>query len=240
MVNLTRCGVRRLLEMCAIAVLSVSSLPSHSQKNDADVVKGIDASVASRDENILAYNVTEHYAVFRNQDKVHPAAEMTVKTAYRRDKGKSYTVLSENGSELIRKQVLARMLDSERKITEPTNRASALITSANYTMHVKGKEVVDGRDCITLAITPRRSSPYLIQGDIWVDARDYSIVQLEGVTSKSPSVVASTTQVTRHYAAVDGFPMATHAIATVGSWLLGQTAIEIDYNGYQIDMRTGP
>jgi len=215
----------------------LSSLPSYSQTADAAVIQGIDASVVSRDQNVVAYNVTEHYTVFRHLDKAHPAAEMTVKTAYQRDKGKSFTVLNESGSELILKQVLARVLEGERTATQPANRATALITSANYTMQVKGHQVLDGRNCINLSIAPRHGSPYLFQGDLWVDALDYSIVHLSGLASKSPSMLAGQTQVARHYANFDGFPMATHATAVSSSWLLGQTTIEIEYTGYQIEVR---
>ncbi len=237
MFSLTGCSVtRRLIGICTAGVLGASAL-SLSQSNDAAVVQGIDASVATRDENIVSYTVTEHYSVFRNQDKVHSAAEMTVKTTYQKDKGKSYEVVSESGSELIRKQVLGRVLESEQTATQPANRATALITSANYTMHVKGSEIVGGRNCLALSIAPRRSSPYLFQGDLWVDAQDYSTVQLAGFTAKSPSVFAGPTQVARQYANIDGLPMATHASATSMSWLFGQTTIEIDYAGYQIELR---
>ncbi len=104
-------------------------------------------------------------------------------------------------------------------------------------MQVKGRQVLDGRNCINLSIAPRRSSPYLFQGELWVDALDYSIVHLSGLASKSPSMLAGQTQVARHYANFNGFPMATHATAISSSWLLGQTTIEIEYTGYQIEGR---
>jgi hypothetical protein len=240
MFNFVRRPPRRLLiALYAAAIHFGSILTAFPQTSEADIVQGIDASVATRDENLTSYTVTEHYSVFRNQDKVHPAAEMTVKTTYQKDSGKSYIVLNESGSELILKQVLGRVLDSERAATQPANRANALITSANYTLHVKGREVVDGRNCIELSIAPRRSAQYLFQGDLWVDAQDYSIVQLAGVTAKSPTVLAGPTQVSRQYATIEGLPMATHAIATSGSWLLGQTTIDIEYTGYQMDLRAG-
>jgi hypothetical protein len=223
--------------ICAASIHFGSIQPAFSQTSEADVLQGIDASVAARDENLTSYTVTEHYSVFRNQEKVHPAAEMTVKTTYQKDSGKSYEILNESGSELILKQVLGRVLDSEKTLTQPSNRANAIITSANYTMHVKGHEVVDGRNCIALSIAPRRSAQYLFQGDLWVDAQDYSIVQLAGVTAKSPTVLAGPTQVSRHYATIEGLPMATHATATSASWLFGQTTIDIDYTGYQMELR---
>lgn len=223
-----------LLGLCLVCVLAPSLV---AQSTDADVIRAIDTSVASREENLLGYTVTEHYSVFRGQDKVHPAAEMTVKTTYHKDRGKSYEVLSESGSEIIRKQVLGRILDSERTATQPANRPTALITSANYNLRVKGAEVVGGRNCIALAVGPRRAGQYLFQGSLWVDAQDGSIVQLSGYTAKSPSIFAGPTQVSRQYAIVDSFPMATHASATSQSWLFGQTTIEIEYTGYQIERR---
>ena len=45
-------------------------------------------------------------SVFRNRDEVHPVAEMTVKTTYKRETGKNYEILSESGSSLIRNLVL--------------------------------------------------------------------------------------------------------------------------------------
>jgi hypothetical protein len=237
MFNLVRRSPCRIVAAIYAAAIVFGSIPpACSQTSEADVIQGIDASVAFRDQNLTSYTVTEHYSVFRNQEKVHPAAEMTVKTTYQKDSGKSYEVLNESGSELILKQVLGRVLDSEKTLTQPANRANAIITSANYTMHVRGREVVDGRDCIALSIAPRRSAQYLFRGDLWVDAQDYSIVQLAGVTAKSPTVLASPAQVSRHYTTVEGLPMATHATATSASWLLGQTTIDIEYTAYQMEL----
>lgn len=230
----------QLVLIAVVAVVSVPPVTCASQQPDPSpqtVLRGIDASVAARDSNILSYTVTEHYSLFRNQEMQHPSAEMTVKTTYVKDRGKSYEVLSESGSELLRTQVLKRILENERVATQPSHRGAVVITSANYNMQVKGTEVLDGQSCIRLAVAPKRNSPYLFDGEIWVDAQDDSIVELEGVTSKSATVFAGPSKVTRHYAKIDGFPMATQATATVKSWLLGQTTIKIDYTSYQINKR---
>jgi hypothetical protein len=158
---------------------------------------------------------------------------MMVKTAYQKNVGKSYTVLSESGPELLRK-VLEAILDSEKRMTQPANRATAVLTSANYEMSVKGAESVDGRSCMAVSLKPRRTSPYLFNGTIWVDAQDESIVQLEGTSAKSPSVLTGPSQVFRQYEIIDGFPMATHAKAETKSWVLGQMIIKIDYTDYNI------
>jgi len=225
----------------AFAFLGCSSLFSlpPQQTENAAVVSGIDAAVRARIDNVVGYTVTEHYAVFRSHDEVHPAAEMLVKTVYRRGYGKSFTVLSESGSALLRSEVLGTLLDNEKRMSQPGNLETALIDSANYDMKLTpdARREFGGRDCVAVSLSPRRSSPYLFKGTLWVDARNYGIVQLEGTASKSPFFLAGTAQVSRQYATVGGFPMATHAKAVSSSALLGQTVVKVDYMYYKVELR---
>jgi hypothetical protein len=222
-----------LLECAGLAALVAQ------QPDNSTVVQGIDASVQARIDNLAGYTVTEHYAVFRSHDEVHPAAEMTVKTVYRKGHGKSYTILFESGSSLLRSQVLGTLLDNEKRMSQPGNVETALIDSANYEMKLtpNPQQQLDGRNCLTVSLTPRRVSPYLFKGTLWVDAKDYAIVQLDGTAAKSPFFLVSAAQVVRQYAEVNGFPMAMHAMAVSKSPLIGQTVVKVDYTGYQIEAR---
>lgn len=226
-----------VLALMGTAVLICARVVAAPEIDNAAVIRGIDRSVQDRDVNLLGYTVTEHYTVFRNGDNTHPAADMTVTTTYTQNAGKSYKVLSQSGPELLRKEVLDRALENERTLNEPANRAQELITSANYTMVVEGQATVDGRACFLVAISPRKNSPYLFKGRIWVDATDEAIVRLEGVATKSASLITGPAAVVRTYAQTGGFPMATHASATISSWLLGPTRVEIEYMGYEISRK---
>lgn len=170
-----------------LGCFQLSSL-TPQQLDSATVVQGIDASVRARIDNVAGYSVTEHYAVFRSQDETHPAAEMIVRTVYRKGSGKSYTVLSQTGSSLLRSEVLGTLLENEKRMSQPGNVETALIDSANYDMKLTSDphRGLEGRDCLVVSLSPRRSSPFLFKGTLWVDARDYAIVQLEGTASKSP------------------------------------------------------
>lgn len=234
---------RELLQAKLIAVFFLfgylAPVASQAQGANGDIFQRIDAAVRARDEGLTAYTATEHYAVFRNHDQEHPAAEMMVKTTYQKDSGKSFTILSESGPELLRKQVLEAILDTERRMSQRDNRATAVITTANYEMTVKGSEAVDGRNCVAVTLKPKRISPYLFDGTVWVDAQDESIVQLQGVAVKSPTVLTGPSQILRQYTSINGFPMATHAKAVSNSWLLGQTTIKIDYTNYEMQLPQG-
>jgi len=231
---------RQIMSIRAFAAFSLFCLASHAlsaqQLDQQSVIRQIDASVQARIDGIASYSVNEHYAVYRNGDETHPVAEIVVRTDYKNGSGKNYTTLSESGSSLVRSQVLGRILENEKLMNLPNNRKQAVVTSANYEMKLNSdqKQTIDGRECLVLSITPRRSSPFLFTGTLWVDARDYSIVQLQGMAAKSHSMLTGPAQVARQYTNVDGFPMATHARALSNSFLLGQTIVKIDYQGYQI------
>jgi hypothetical protein len=201
------------------------------------IIPLVDTSVAHRDDNLLSYTVSEHYRVYRGADHEHPAAEMVVKTLYRKDSGKTFTIVSQSGSHLLLTEVLGHVLDSETLMTQPVNRSRVVLTSLNYELTVLGSEKVNSVDCMRISIVPKTSSPYLFRGTIWVNATNGDIVKLEGVTAKSASVLTGATQVSRVYGEIDGIPMATHATADAKSWLLGSTTIDIDYTGYQMTLR---
>ena len=225
--------------LCILAACAGSAAAQVMQPDSAAIIQRVDAAVKARVDSILGYTVTEHYAVYRNNDEIHTVAEMTVKTVYRKDTGKSYTILSQQGSSIIRSVVLGGILDNEKRINQPGFREGSWLISANYEMKLKpgGTQQVDGRDCFLLAMTPRHKAPYLIEGTLWVDATDGSIVQLQGTTSKSSSFLTGPTQVMRQYASVNGFSEATHARAESDSSLFGRTVIKIDYQDYQIQVR---
>jgi len=216
--------------------------PSEAQTqlpDEASIVQHIDAVIKARFEAVLGFTVTEHYAVYRNSDETKPAAEMTVKTTYSKDTGKSYIIVSETGSEILKHFVLDALLENEKRINEPGNREASWFTSANYEFKLLagGVQRVDGRDCYALSMKPREKASNLIQGTMWVDAKDFSTVKIEGVSTKSPSMLTGPSHAMRQYALFAGFAQATHARAESDSALFGKTMVTIDYSGYEMKIR---
>lgn len=234
----------RLLAVIWVAatILLTATMASQAQQVDAaSVIAKVDAAVKARVEGIASYTVTEHYAVFRGKDEANPVAEMTVKTEYRQPTGKSYTILSQSGSGFIVKHVLGAILDREKEVNRPGIREHAWLNSTNYQMKLKtgSIEKQGGRDCVALEIAPRQKSPNLIEGTIWVDVNDGTIVRLEGTTLQSASILTGASRLMRQYVNLKGFGMATHAQAVTDSFLLGRTVITIDYRDYKIQTARG-
>lgn len=211
-----------------------------AQPDSAAVVRGIDAEVASRVANVLGFTDVEHYMVYRGDDQTHPAAELTARDTYKKGQGKSYSVLSENGSSLVLKYGLQPLLRNEQSINDPAKVGQSWFTSANYEMRLKpgGVQKVNGRNCYALDITPKHKAPNMIDGTLWVDVRDFSIVKVEGIASQRPSVFAGTTHMMRNYVNIDGYPMATHAHAESNSFLFGRTVVVVNYSEYHLEVRS--
>jgi hypothetical protein len=234
---------RLIFTLAAISLFHSEAAESYGQGPDlTTIIRGVDDSVSDRLNRLVSYTATEHYAVFRGHDDTSPTAEMLVRTTYRKETGKSFEILSQSGSSLWRKEVLKTLLENEQRMSQPGNIETALINSSNYEMKLdqNARAMLNGRQCLVLDISPRRKSPYLFKGQLWVDAHDYAIVQLKGVAAKSAIFLANAAEVTRQYTEVDSMPMATHAEAVSGSSLLGQTVVKVDYAGYQMQLVAAP
>ncbi len=96
-----------------------------------------------------------------------------------------------------------------------------------------------GAIALHLDIKPKAQAPNLIIGTIWVDARDGTLVKVDGVASKNPSPWSGTTRMTRQYTDINGYSMATHAHAESDSILFGRTVVTIDYSDYKLVTKTG-
>lgn len=212
------------------------------QPDPSAVIRDLDAANLSRHNNVLEYTNMEHYSVFRGKDQTHPTAEMTVRVMYRKGAGKSYTIVNQSGSTVVLKYGLHPLLENERAISDPNRVAQSWFSTANYQMQLRPgvTRVIEGRNCLAVAISPRHKAPNLVEGTLWVDAHDHTLVEVEGIASKKPSVFAGTTKMMRRYVKMTGYAMATHAHAESSSFLFGRTAVTIDYSDYHFQLQGGP
>ena len=222
-------------------VAGIAAPPHPQQPDPLAVIRDLDAANISRHNNLIEYSNIEHYAVYRGSDQTHPAAEMTVRVTYKKGEGKSYTILSQSGSAVVLKYGLHPLLENEKAISDPARVSQSWFTTSNYEMQLKPgvTRIIDGHNCLAIAITPRRKAPNMLEGTLWVDARDHTLVEVDGVASKKPSVFAGTTKMTRSYVKMTGYAMATHAHAESSSFFFGHTAVTIDYSDYKFQMRPG-
>jgi hypothetical protein len=234
--------LRTARTVASVCILVLFRAPGLTQEHDpAAVIRSVDAAVAARFENILGFTDVEHYAVYRGDDQVHPAAEITVRDTYQKGVGKTYIVMSQSGSSILLHFGLKPLLANEQTINQPGNVEKSWFNSANYVMRLNSAAVqnLNGRNCFALDIKPKEVAPNLIIGTMWVDARDETLVQIDGVASKNPSAFSGITHMMRQYTNINGYSMAIHARAESDSALFGRTVVTIDYSDYKLEIKTG-
>jgi len=198
-----------------------------------DLIQRVDNMQFAREADLPGYRVTEHYSVLRNGDS-QPAAYAVVETVYKRGEGKQYTVKSRSGSSFLQKNLIDRVLEEERNISKGDLRKSVLVTSANYSMEFEREESMAGRDCFLIKLTAKRKSPYLINGEVWIDSRNYDIVRIQGRPSATPSFWVGLPMIRRDYQELQGFALATSSQSESKNFFLGTTVLKIEYENYQV------
>ncbi len=73
--------------------------------------------------------------------------EMTVRMKYVRPGAKSYEVISQKGSGMIRKRVLQKVIDAEIEASKEADGERSRIIPDNYTFELLGSEAVEDRSC---------------------------------------------------------------------------------------------
>ena len=212
-----------------------------AQQAPPSLVAGVDHMIRTRYDRVLSFTDVEHYSVFRGNDETHPVAQLTVRVTYRKDVGKSYTILSQSGSAIFLRLGLKPLLENERSINNPATVSQSWLTSDNYQMtpDPTRTQLLQGRRCVAVRIRPLRKAPNMVNGTLWVDPTDFAILRVEGQPSKSPSIFAGTTRMMRNYSLIDGFAQATYARAE-SRGLFGRTVIVIQYSDYQIQLAPAP
>jgi hypothetical protein len=74
--------------------------------------------------------------------------------------------------------------------------------------------ILDTGPAYVLKVIPKTGNKYLIDGKVWADATDYSIIRIEGKPARNPSFWVHSVHFEHIYQRVDQFWFAQRPIAT--------------------------
>jgi hypothetical protein len=186
---------------------------------------------ALRRAQLNGYTATRHYLAVNKQRR----AEMLVAITCTTNNGKTFTILSEEGSSAIRKHVFYKMLQEEIEASRRDTSGSTRITPDNYEFQLVGKEVMEERPAYVLRVIPKNQNKYLIDGRIWVDATDYSIIRIEGSPARNPSFWTHDVHFVHTYQKVGPFWLAasTHSMSEIR--IFGEAELTIQTSHYTLN-----
>jgi hypothetical protein len=206
-----------------------SSSPLPSTDN---VVSKILQHEEQRQTEFAGYTAIRHYvAVNKNR-----RAEMTVRVDCSNDSLIQLQVLSESGSGPIRQYVFRKLMSEEIDASRQGYREQSRITPQNYTFQLIREDVLDTGPAYVLTINPKSDNKLLMRGTIWVDARDFSIVRIEGQPARTPSFWLRSIQFVRTYRKVGDFWVTATIHSTEDIRLFGPAELWIETSNYALKL----
>lgn len=211
------------------AVAEVVSAPGSLCADD--IIAKMNQSEQSRDRTLTAYSAVRHYTL---RDEKGRTTEMEVRLSYRTDSGKSFDVLSRNGSDGIFGRVLEKVMQAEAETSRKNGHSTELISSDNYDFRLLGIEMKDGHRCYDIRLLPKHKTKYLIDGNAWIDTNDFALVRMEGRTAGSVSFWIGRPYIVQCFQKVGNYWLASKNDSVANAKFVGRTELTIDSSDYSV------
>jgi len=85
-----------------------------------------------------------------------------------------------------------------------------------------------------LALQPKSNNKYLYRGKIWVDAKEFAVVRIEGEPNRNPSMWITKTDFAHQYTKVDGFWLPAQNYTETSIRFGGKSKLSIEYDDYKV------
>jgi len=166
-----------------IAMISTLAAVAAELPSTEDVVARFVEQENVRRASISGYSVMTRYHLENKSRR----ADMLVRWSRLSSGVKQFQIVSEEGDGGVRSHVFHKLLEAEVEASRSTEQERTWMTPANYTFELMGREQVNGREAYVLVLTPKSDAKFLTCGRIWVDARDYAVIQIEGRPARNVS-----------------------------------------------------
>ena len=219
-------GLALSLSAALASAQTTASLPSAE-----DVVAKMMQFDAQRQVEQNGYTATRRYVAVNKSRR----AEMSVHLECAKDGAKQFTILSEQGSGSIRKHVFQKLLSEETEASRRGSRYNTRLIPANYDFQIVGQETLASGPAYVLEVMPKTPNKYLINGRIWVDGNDFSIVRIEGQPARNPSLWVHSVHFVHTYQKVGNFWFASLTDTTSQIRIFGESELTIETADYKLN-----
>jgi len=198
------------------------------------IVRRLQESNAERTAALDQFNGTRVYHLQYRGFPSDRDAEMVVNVTYDAPDAKKFSVVSESGPKFVIDHVFKKLLEGEQEAANEENRRNSALTTENYDFTSAGYETTrDGAEYV-LNLLPKTKNKFLYRGKIWVDAKDFAVVRIEGEPAKNPSWWIKNTEVKHRYVKVNDFWLPAENYTESVIRLGGRATLSIEYKDYKI------
>ncbi|HXC42027.1 MAG TPA: hypothetical protein VNY51_00730 [Candidatus Dormibacteraeota bacterium] len=188
-------------------------------------------------ERAAALNQYEATRVYRMQYRGFPSnrdAEMVVHMTYHAPNSKQFSIVSSTGSKFIIDHIFNKLIEGELEASNDENRRRTALNTENYDFTWSGYENTLSGGQYVLNLIPKSRNKFLYRGTIWVDAKDFAVVRIQGEPAKNPSLWIKKTDIEHRYVKVNDFwlPAENHTQSVIR--LGGVATLSIEYKDYKV------
>jgi MucB/RseB family protein len=216
-----------LLRLSCLAALITIALPLQAQTVD-EILRRMMARNEWQDRALLEFRAQRRF--YAMNARFNTDSTMYVQTVFHHPDQVQSTVTKHEGSKIIRSRVFDKILEAESETHSKKDKQQVDIIPANYDFTLQGQENCAGRSCFHMKIAPKRRDKYSLDGDIWVDGEDYSIVRIHGAPAKRPSIWTLKTEIDRRYKKIDGVWLPERLDSSSNIMIAGHSVLSIEYN----------
>ena len=197
------------------------------------VLAELDVHNELRKSSLRDYTATRTYRLVDPKGKVH--AEEVGRMEFRAPDQKTFVVMSESGSGIIRRKALNPLISSEIEAAAGKEHHDSSITAANYSLELLGEQQIGPYRCFVAKVLPKREDKYLFEGTMWIDVDDYAVVRIEGHPARRLSFWIQRADFVRQYQKIDRFWLPQKDQTFVQVRLYGKKVLTIDHEKYVVN-----
>ena len=187
---------------------------------------------ARQNSDLTSYTATT--VIHAELPETKQQGEYEVKRQYSVPKSLLFTALHFTGDTFVKANVILRLMQSEVDHVQKDDGRLVAVSEANYKFSYKGLREMDGRPVHIYQLKPHKKRLGLIKGTMLLDARTGSLVRLDGVSAKSPSVFLSKIKLEQDYADFGPFTLPVHVHSEAKASIVGKTVIDVYHRDYQV------
>jgi outer membrane lipoprotein-sorting protein len=235
-------GLLACWSVVAVCQLSTQQLNSGRSSYSApnaylpveEVARKLEEKNAQRAAALDEFTSTRVYRMQYHGFPSDRGAEMVVNVTYHAPNVKEFHVVSQTGSKFVIDHVFRKLLEGEQEAANEENRQHTALSRQNYDFTFAGYETTPDGPEYVLNLLPKTKNKFLYRGKIWVDAKDFALVRIEGEPARNPSVWIKKTEVRHRYIKVNDFwlPAENHTESLIR--LGGRAILSIEYKDYRI------
>src|SRR2546425_4635119 len=218
--------MRTLLRISGLAVLIFMALPARAQTVE-EILTHMMARNDWQARTLVEFRAQRKF--YAKNVRFNTDSTLYVETTFHRPDQMQSSVTRHQGSKLIRSRVFEKILEAEAETRAKKDKQQVDIIPTNYNFTLLATEQCDSRPCFRLKISPKQRNKFSLDGEIWVDGEDYSIVRIHGSPAKKPSIWTLKTEIDRRYKKIDGVWLPDRMDSSSNIRIAGPSVLSIEY-----------